>query len=161
VVFPNQDKHAVVGIKLLSGTAPEEVIYTHVGWLKVDGEWVYLHGDGGIGADGVRANIKTALPEGLVGRMRLSLAKDNENRIAAIRSSLDLLKVGPERIMLPLLAAVYRVPIDSCDFAIDLIGESGVFKSAIAALAQQHFGAEFADTQGPKFRANGRVRPMR
>jgi hypothetical protein len=43
--------------------------------------------------------------------------------------------------MLPLLAAVYRAPFGGTDFSVYLTGRTGTFKTALAALCQQHFGA--------------------
>jgi len=40
-----------------------------------------------------------------------------------------------------LLAAAFRACIKTCDFAVWLVGPTGVFKSEPAALAQQHYGA--------------------
>jgi hypothetical protein len=52
-----------------------------------------------------------------------------------------LLSVAPDRIVFPLLAAVYRAPLGKVDFSLFLAGPSGTFKTALAALCQQHFGA--------------------
>jgi hypothetical protein len=43
--------------------------------------------------------------------------------------------------MVPLIAAVYRAAIGGADYALHLAGRTGVFKSELAALAQQHYGA--------------------
>jgi hypothetical protein len=40
-----------------------------------------------------------------------------------------------------LLAATYRAALGEADFALHLAGQTGAFKSEIAALCQQHFGA--------------------
>ena len=59
----------------------------------------------------------------------------------AVRASLRILSVAPDRISFPLLAAVYRAALGNLDFSLFLVGQSGVFKTAVAALCQQHFGA--------------------
>jgi hypothetical protein len=59
---------------------------------------------------------------------------------AAIRASLGLLDLGPDRVTFPLLAAVYRAVLGETDFGIHLAGPTGNYKSEAAALAQQHFG---------------------
>ena len=61
---------------------------------------------------------------------------------AAVRASLSLLDLAPERIAFPLLAAVYRAVLGGADFAVHLAGQTGVFKCELAALLQQHYGAE-------------------
>jgi hypothetical protein len=52
-----------------------------------------------------------------------------------------LLSLAADRISCPLLAAVYRAALGKVDFSLFLAGPSGVFKTALAALCQQHFGA--------------------
>jgi len=47
------------------GKVPEAVVFTHTGWRKIDGVWVYLHGAGGIGADGEVKNVNVSLQEKL------------------------------------------------------------------------------------------------
>src|SRR5262249_34850875 len=59
----------------------------------------------------------------------------------AVRASLGLLRLGPDRIVLPVLAAVYRAALGDSDFGLHLSGPTGCFKSELAALAQQHYGA--------------------
>src|SRR5262249_38265924 len=40
----------------------------------------------------------------------------------------------------PIFAAIFRAPLGSGDFSVFLAGPTGVFKSELAAIAQQHFG---------------------
>jgi hypothetical protein len=53
-----------------------------------------------------------------------------------------MLAVAPRRIAVPILAAVARAVLGGVDFSIHLTGATGVGKSELAALAQQHFGAD-------------------
>jgi len=48
--------------------------------------------------------------------------------------------LGPPAISFPLLAATYRAVLGEADFALHVAGETGAFKSELAALFQQHFG---------------------
>src|SRR5262245_46286177 len=48
----------------------------------------------------------------------------------------------PDRLTIPVLAAAYRAPLGAVDLSLILIGDSGLGKSELAALAQQHYGAE-------------------
>lgn len=66
---------------------------------------------------------------------------DHETLIRSVRASLGFLGVALERITVPLLAAVYRAPFGGADFGVFLTGPMGTFKTALAALCQQHFGA--------------------
>src|SRR5207253_3091619 len=41
----------------------------------------------------------------------------------------------------PMYAAVWRAPLGACDFSLHLVGETGQFKTELAALGQHHWGA--------------------
>ena len=69
--------------------------------------------------------------------------------VEAVRASLGCLSVAPDRISLPLLAAVYRAALGNVDFSVFLAGQTGVFKTAMAALCQQHFGSSMDATNLP------------
>src|SRR5262249_44034411 len=55
--------------------------------------------------------------------------------------SLALLDLAPDRITVPLLGAAYRAALGPCDCAEHLSGPTGVGKTELVALAQQHYGA--------------------
>jgi hypothetical protein len=48
--------------------------------------------------------------------------------------------LAPDRINFPLLAMVFRAVLGNCDFSGHLAGPTGVFKSELATLCQQHYG---------------------
>src|SRR5262249_45056246 len=58
----------------------------------------------------------------------------------AVRASLGFLRLGPLRLTVALLAAVYRAVLGETDFSLHLAGPTGSFKSEAAALAEQHYG---------------------
>jgi hypothetical protein len=60
----------------------------------------------------------------------------------ALRASLRFLELAPDRITFPPLVAVSRAPLEDCDFSLYLAGPTGVFKTELAALCQQHYGAQ-------------------
>ena len=70
ITFPNQREYARTAIQSFSMTAEERCIYTHTGWRKVDGHWIFLHAGGAIGADGPVAGVNVRL-SGAVGRFDL------------------------------------------------------------------------------------------
>jgi hypothetical protein len=150
-------EHARAAIQLLSGAVPRRVTFAHSGWRRLEGgspgvtegAWAYLHAGGGITGDG-------ALPAGTVdvalgGNLRLldlpaPPPPDSPELVQAVRASLALRRVAPDRVVVPLLGAVGRAPLASVqpvDVAVFLVGRSGVFKSELTALAQAHFGAGF------------------
>ena len=52
ITFPNQRDYARAAIQSYSLTAEERCIYTHTEWRNMDGQWLYLHAGGAIGAAG-------------------------------------------------------------------------------------------------------------
>jgi hypothetical protein len=142
VVYAGQGArdHLRAALQLLSGDVPCRTAYGHAGWREVGGRWLYLHAGGAVGADGPVDGIEVSLPEALAGYL-LPAPPSGEGLAAAVRASLRLLGLAPERITYPLLAAVYRAALGGSDFALHLSGPSGAFKTELAALAQQHYGA--------------------
>ena len=139
ITFPNQREYARTAIQSLSATAEHLCVYTHTGWRRVDGEWIYLHAAGGLGRTGTVDGVHVRLVEAM-SRYSLQLPKADDS-VAAVRASLQLLELAPASVSFPLLAATYRSVFGASDFSIHLVGETGAFKSELAALQQQHFGA--------------------
>jgi hypothetical protein len=116
-------------------------VYAHTGWIKLNGEDIFLHAGGGIGPRGLVPDIEVRLPEQL---QPLELpAADGPELKECIRASLDLLDLGPLEVMAPLLCSVYRAPLGTVDLTTHAAGPTGAFKTELAALDQQHFGAGF------------------
>ena len=76
-----------------------------------------------------------------LGRLAKAARQDSVKLVEAVRASLGFLDLGPARLVFPLLAAVYRAVLAPCDFSLHLAGPTGSFKSEVAAICQQHFGA--------------------
>lgn len=73
---------------------------------------------------------------------RLPDPPKGEHLVEAVRTSLGMLKVSAsDRLVLPLYAGIWRAPLGGVDYSIYLWGETGLYKSELAALAQQHYGA--------------------
>lgn len=140
ITFPGQKDYTRTAIQSLSLTAAERCIYTHTGWRNLDGGWVYLHGGGAISAAGAVADVDVRLSGGL-SRYELNPPTTPETLKKAVRASLSLVDLGPRSVSFPLLAATIRAILGGADFAVHLVGETGTFKSELAALHQQHFGA--------------------
>jgi hypothetical protein len=132
--------HLRCAIELLSIDRAERVEYLHTGWREIGGRWLYLHAAGAIGKDGPAENISVTLPGTLSG-FTLPSPPDGNCLHNAIRASLRLLDLGPARLTFPLLAGVYRSVLGPCDFGLHTSGLTGTFKTATAALFQQHLGA--------------------
>jgi hypothetical protein len=134
----NKD-HLRAAIQLLSATVSRNTIYTHTGWRRIGDQWYFLHGGGAIGANGA-AEVHVELPDALAGYV-LPVPVDGGALRTAILASLRVMELGPPRLLIPMLAAVYRTPLGSCDFSLHLTGPTGTYKSQVAALTQQHYGA--------------------
>ena len=148
IIFPNQREYARTAIQSLSLTATERCIYTHTGWRNVDGRWIYLHCGGAIGPDGVVSDVNVRLM-GTLSRYELRQPASPSALRDAVRASLRLGDLGSPSISFPLLAATFRAVFSDADFSMHLAGETGVFKSEVASLHQQHFGAGMNRLQLP------------
>lgn len=148
--FPGRGnrEHACMAIRTLSGPVRRRTVYAHTGWRKTSGKWLYLHGDGAIGAQGLESEIETSLHSTL-DAFRLPAPPSGADLPALGAILIRFLELGPGHVVYPVLAGVFRAPLGPCDFALHLSGQSGTFKSSLAALAQQFFGAGF-DLDGLK-----------
>jgi hypothetical protein len=139
IVHPNQKDWARTAIQCLSTGIEQKRIFTHTGWRRDDDSWLYLYNGGAIGAAGLVAGVDVRL-SGALSRYVIKLPRDRSGLIAGVQASLRILDNAPDHITFPLLAAVYRGAVKSCDFSVFLVGPTGVFKSEEAALVQQHYG---------------------
>jgi hypothetical protein len=148
IVYPGQTQHARAAIQELSGPIRQERIFTHLGWRRQASDWVYLHGGGALGAAGPVAGTRVQLPSPLQD-YQLRSPFDAQEVVRAVRASLQVLTAAPDRIGFPLLAAVYRAALGGVNFGVFMSGRSGVFKTALAGLCQQHFGAAMEASRLP------------
>jgi len=139
ITFPNQREYARTAIQSSSLAAIERHVYTHTGWHNVGGQWLFLHTGGAIGEAGAISGIEVRLA-GALSRYELRLPAGGEV-VRAVKASLSLARLGPAAVGFPLLAATVRAALGDTDFALHLSGETGAFKSEVAALHQRHFGA--------------------
>jgi hypothetical protein len=140
ITFPNQREYARTAIQALSLTVTEKRLYTHTGWREVDGRRLYLHAGGAIGADGDVSDINVKFA-GALDKFALRLPASPSALADAVTASLRILELGSQTITFPLLAAIFRAVFGAADFALHIVGETGTFKSELAALCQQFFGS--------------------
>jgi hypothetical protein len=140
ILYPGQQQHARAAIQWMSRAIRQERIFAHLGWRKHGEHWMYLHAAGALGAEGPQCDVQMQLPAALQ-HYQMRPPADRGEVVKAVRPSLGFLSVAPDRITFPLLAGVYRAPLGSVDFSLFLTGRTGTFKTALAALCQQHFGA--------------------
>lgn len=142
VVYAGQGTrdHLRAALELLSRERTRRTVYTHTGWRQISGGWHYMHAGGAIGAAGPADAVEVSLPEPLAG-FELPAPPEGQELVAAVRASLGMLAgLAADPIAFPLFAAVYRAALGDCDFSGHLVGPTGVFKSELTALCQQHYG---------------------
>jgi hypothetical protein len=136
-------------IELYSSGARIRYLYAHTGWRELPGrQFVYLHADGAIGAEGVEVEVE--LEPGLE-RYALPDSCTSEELAEAVRQSISFLTLAPMRITAPLLAAAYLAPLSEIivpDFTVWFWGPTGTLKSTLAAVLLSHFG-DFSETSLP------------
>lgn len=134
--------HLRTALQLFSGNVPRRTTFTHLGWRQVENQYVYLHAGGVIASDALNVPPNITVDNfDLLRAYILPNPPKSDALKAAVRLSLKTLDLAPDRITVPLLAAAYRAPFGSADFALHLAGSTGTGKSELAALIQQHYGA--------------------
>lgn len=134
--------HVRTAIQVLSDDVIECVQYQHTGWRLVDGAWVFLHGGGAIGPVGTHPLAEVALVRQLA-PLDLQLPEDAEELKRAIMASLRFLELAPDRVTIPLYLAMLRSVLGDVRFSVHVSGRTGMGKTELAALMEQHFGPEF------------------
>ena len=141
---PFLEKEARFAIHEMARGIPETTIFTHIGWRKINGSWIYLHAGGAIGpgSEAVEVEINDRLKQ-------YSLPTETGDIKEALKASLSLLEIGPKKIMYPLLASIYLAPL--CEplrqagiepsLLSYIWGPSGTKKSTLIALLLCHFGS--------------------
>jgi hypothetical protein len=133
--------HLRCAVQTFSENVAARTLYSHTGWRKIGEQWAYLHAGGAIGGDGPVDGIETALPTPLQ-RFQLPDLPEGKERCEAIRAALGLLDgLAPDRTAFIALAAPIRAALGETDHSVHHEGPSGHFKTEIAALSQQFFGA--------------------
>lgn len=141
-VCPGKSDHARYAIKQLSPSFASRTVYAHTGWRQIGDDWCYLHGAGGITAEGNRSDIAVRLPHSLRFFVLPDPAK-GEDLPKTYRSTLAFLKAFPRILTVPLLGAVFGAALGEIDYSVYVVGQSGCFKSEITGLIQSFFGSGF------------------
>ena len=141
VVEPNQNQRLGAAVKAMSDEFVERRVFIHTGWREIGGDWLYLQNGGAIGPNGPVSGIMTDLKA--VGLSKYEFPElDSTAAASDVRASLDLLRLAPLNVVVPVLGAVYRAPLGWTPYSTFLVGPTGTFKTELSARAQQHFGPE-------------------
>ncbi|MDN4081406.1 bifunctional DNA primase/polymerase [Paenibacillus polymyxa] len=155
-LFPGSTIRDLVrfAIQSTASAVISERIFTHLGWIKLDGKWAYLHAGGALGVPNVKVELETRL-------QNYQLTGSHTSSREAMETSLNLLNIAPHRVTLVLWALTYLSPL--CEwlrwlgiepkFLVWLHGYTGSRKTTLAKLFLCHFGdllehppASFKDT---------------
>ena len=143
----DRTRHA---IQVLSKNITEHTVYIHIGWRKFDDEWFYLHAEGAIGQKVTLARVdKYSAIHPRLASYVLRAPPTGEARCLAISASLRFLDVAPRRITVPLFAATYRACLKEGTESLYGVGATGIQKTAVAVLCQQHYGSDFGERSLP------------
>ena len=135
-------ERARAAVQHLSTNIAKRRDYLHTGWCRIGGEYFYIHVDGAIGRDGLCSNVSVKIPSSL-GPFRLPEPPTGARLKAAVRASLRFLDLAPHSRTVPLYNSIWRSVLGASDFSEHVAGPTGTFKTSVAALAMQHFGAGF------------------
>lgn len=127
--------------------------YRFTGWHLHDGQWLYLHAGGAIGAAGPVEGVR-AEPWGEVLRYTFPPPGDDARRdVAAL---VELFAVEPARVVVPLLAGAFRSVMGPSRCTVFVVGRTELGKSLLVGLVTQCFGPTLSGGQPPlSFRRKG------
>lgn len=134
----------------------ERHVYTHTGWRKLrvhserEAEWVYLSPTGAITGSGLAPSVVVDLGDTMEG-VGLPDPPEGDDAVEAVRDSLLLIDEEMGVMPLQMYWLIWRSVLGNTPFGYWSYGTTGVGKSELAALAQQHFGPELTPD---KFMAN-------
>ncbi|MDF1514082.1 MAG: DUF927 domain-containing protein, partial [Anaerolineae bacterium] len=135
--------HMRCAIQELSTEVDQVTEYTHMGWREIDGQQVYITGNGAVGVEGIRTHMPPDLQA-----YHLPAASQAERKQGAL-ASMRFWDVGDLGVTVPLWALMYLAPLTSLlkpAFTLWLYGSTGTMKSTLTALAMNHYGNFSYDT---------------
>ena len=128
-----------VAIRVLSENIVQRHVRANTGWIEHEGQDVFLHAGGALGADGPVTGVVVELP-GTLDAFELPDPPDRNQLRKSVTFSLFIRRAMADRVAAALLGAVFRAPLGEADLAVHLAGHTGTGKSELASLAQRHFG---------------------
>ena len=100
------------------------------------GQWAYLHAGGAVSAVELNCPVQVQHPAALR-NYRLQLPQSADELVLAVRGSLGLLSLAPDRVSFPRLAAVYRAALGDVDFSLFVAGRRDGCEHRVNAAASR------------------------
>lgn len=128
--------HLRAAIQYLSPQIKTRHVFAHTGWRETNGKRVFLSQAGAVGDAGVIVELEKEIE-------RYTLPTYPQAPQAAMQTSLQFLEIAPKRVTVPLWAGMFVAPLAEIiplRFMLWLYGGTGVFKSALVAVALSHYG---------------------
>jgi len=121
------------------GRIETERVYTSTGWIRHDAQDVFVHASGGLGSNGLLTDLRVELPTQL---NKVQLVAPGANAPGQQQALEQLLAGLPQDVAYPLLAAIVAPPLQ-VHYSMHISGQTGSFKSEVAAIAMSFYGSEF------------------
>jgi len=129
-------------IRMTSPAATVALVHGAPGWVRgSDGEWVFIHAGGAIGAAGP-VHAETDLPVKLAKFILPAPPADSAVLREAAGHSTGLVEVLPPRIGAVLAGLAYRAAISRMPPAVTLIGPPGGYKTSMGKVCLHHFAPD-------------------
>jgi len=136
-------------IQAFSNNRNRRQVYGCTGWMKLGGEWKFLHAGGALGAEDNDSTVEVRIP---IKGLRLSTTRNVPS--CHISPLLEFLNLSPTNNALGYLclATMFRAPTDSLlpvTVTVFFSGRTGCKKTETALLIQRAFGSTFGMTNIP------------
>jgi hypothetical protein len=129
-------------VRLTSPAATVATVHGAPGWVRGgDGEWIFIHAGGALGAGGPVA-AETDLPPKLTQFILPDPPRDPAQLRAAAAHSTGLVQVLPPRIGAVLAGLAYRAAVSRMPPSVTLLGPPGSYKTSMGKVSLHHFAPD-------------------
>lgn len=118
--------------------------YRFIGWVEDEGQMIYIHAGGAIGAEGEVPGVVASLSDP-IDRFRLSLPENREQAYEDALAQVELFSMEPADVIVPLMGTTFRAPLGPSRLTAHLAGEQEVGKTYLMGLFQMNFGPKMGE----------------
>lgn len=150
-IYPRVHRDVILNaIQSASGDAPVVVTYARLGWVKRNAEWSYLTPSGALTANHLDTGVRVE-PGGRLNEIQAQWIEDEAALAEAVRAVLRTPaaisnNARGKHAAIAVLSAALRAPLIPArrvGFILQIVGETGAGKSAIAGLAASLYSPKF------------------